>query len=93
MITKRQAIRNVAADDLSLSNSRIKQEIRKRYGLVVESNEIIGVLGKYADRRFKGKAGQIELELATDYLRQMSGDVRHAVRWLHLAAGKEEGAC
>jgi len=91
MINKRQAIRNVTRDDTSLSNTAIKRAVKTRYDLTIESNEITAVLGNYADRRFSGKSGQTQLILAAQYLRQMGGDIRQAVRLLHLCGSNQTG--
>ncbi len=91
MISKRQAIRNVTAHDMSLPNKQVKKAVKDQYGLTVESNEITAVLGKYADRRFMGKAGQRSLELAGEYLRKIGGDIRQAVRLLHMWQGQNAG--
>lgn len=84
MITKAEAIRAVAQEDISLSNKQIKGEVHRRFGHVVESNQIISVLGTYSSRRFCGAFGQLQLKLAREYVEKI-GDLRNAVRLIHLS--------
>ena len=91
MLTKRQAIRNVTRGDTSLPNPEIKRQVKALYGFTIGTNEISAVLGRYADRRFSGKAGQTELQLAAEFLRRIGGDIKRAVSILHLCNSNEAG--
>jgi hypothetical protein len=83
-ITKAEAIRAVAHEDISLSNKQIKAEVQRRFGYVVESNQIINVLGAYSSRRYGGAYGQHQLKLAREYVQKI-GDLRQAVQLIHLS--------
>jgi len=50
MISKSEAIREVLKEDLSQTAEQIKREVRRRYGLLVESNLICNVTGSHESR-------------------------------------------
>ena len=46
MISKAQAIRNVAKQDCSITNGHVKQLVKERYGLEVQTNQINNTLSE-----------------------------------------------
>jgi len=50
MISKSDAIREVLKEDMSQTAEQIKREVRRRYGLLVESNLICNVTGRHESR-------------------------------------------
>jgi hypothetical protein len=84
MISKAQAIKNVTKDDISKTNSQIKKEVFLAYGLKVESNQIIGVLGPEKSRKWQGMVWPMQQELAREYLEKI-GDIQLAIRLIYSA--------
>ena len=50
MISKAQAIRNVAKQDCSITNGHVKQLVKERYGLEVQTNQINNTLSELNKR-------------------------------------------
>lgn len=93
-VSKADAIRQVASQDMSLTNKQIREKVRRRYGYTVESNQIINLIGSYASRRFGGKAGPAKLRMAREFVARI-GSIREAVQLLHLSQalrGRESNA-
>lgn len=90
MISKAQAIKNVTKDDISKTNSQIKKEVFLAYGLKVESNQIIGVLGSEKSRKWNGKVWLMQQEWAREYLRRI-GDFQLAIRLIHSTKDEKGG--
>ena len=80
MITKAKAIRQVKQDDVSYTNDQIKNLVRARYGLEVETNQIIGVCGPYAKRKWSGPTGEALFRLGNDFLRHCGGNRKLAIQ-------------
>ena len=78
MISKAQAIRNVAKQDCSITNGHVKQLVKERYGLEVQTNQINNTIGSYADRKNQGPAHQTLLKLAGDLVEGCGNDRRRA---------------
>lgn len=83
-VSKAEAIRQIAKNDPSITNRELKNAVQRQYGLSVGSNQITNELGRYADRRFCGRSGLRQLQLAKEFVAKV-GDLRHAVRLLHLS--------
>lgn len=84
MMSKAEAIRQISANDPSKSNHEIKEEVFRKYGFRVESNQIIGILGKQGTRY--GAAFSMGLTLAKKFI-QTIGNYADALRMLRLAKG------
>ena len=78
-MTKARAIRIVTADDRSLSNKEIKEQVKSRYGLDVETNHIIELVGPYRTRRHQGEAGKTLTREGEKFL-NICGDRQLAVQ-------------
>lgn len=85
-MTKSDAIRAVTKDHYSLTNEEIKREVRRQYGLEVESNLITGVIGaeKY---RLGTRNYSEELRRQAKTLILNAGSFKQAKNLLYLAAG------
>jgi hypothetical protein len=84
-MTKARASRIVTADDRSLSNREIKEEVQRRFGLDVGSNHINELIGPYRERRNQGESGRTLAVEAKKYLNTVGG-IRMAVQLLHSVA-------
>ena len=78
MISKAQAIRNVAKQDCSITNGHVKQLVKERYGLEVQTNQINNTIGSYADRKTQGPAHQTLLGIAEGLVKACGNDRRRA---------------
>ena len=87
-ISKADAIRAAAANDPSLTNHQIKEEVFRKYGLRIESNQIIGILGNQKTRN--GPARSAALATAKRYLFAI-GTYFDAVLFLRLVGKNNEG--
>jgi hypothetical protein len=84
--SKAEAIREVLSEaDFGLTNRQIKDQIRERYGLIVESNEIGNIGGSYRDRLAIAGHSQHLLKVAGDFLR-LVGDQRLAIALIRQAS-------
>ena len=84
-MTKARAIRNVTAEDKSISNKEIKDRVKDRFGLDVETNHIIELVGPYRERKNSGPAGKTLNTAAEKYL-NIVGDRRLAVQLINSIA-------
>ena len=85
-MTKARAIRIVTQEDRSLSNKEIKERVKRRYGLDVQTNHIIELVGPYRERKnLAGGAGQTLTTEAEKYL-NIVGDRRLAVQLINSVA-------
>jgi len=84
MISNAEAIRQVCRDDISITNDEIKYRCKRLHGCVVETNQIIEVVGAYKDRRHKGPAARTLQDETKKYLK-MVGSKRFAIQLIHLA--------
>ena len=78
MITKAQAIRNVTKQDCSITNGHVKQLVKEKYGLEVQTNQINNTIGSYADRKTQGPAHQTLLGIAEGLVKACGNDRRRA---------------
>jgi ABC-type lipopolysaccharide export system ATPase subunit len=69
-----------------MTNNQIKEEVFRKYGLRVESNQIIGIWGPQAAR--KGAAFSLAMTLAKKFI-QTIGNYADALRMLRLAKGEK----
>jgi len=84
--SKADAIREVLSEaDFGLTNRQIKDQIRERYGLIVESNEIGNIGGSYRDRLTIAGHSTHLLQKAGDFLR-LVGDQRLAIALIRQAS-------
>lgn len=81
-ISKAQAVRKIAQSDPSITNSQIKEIARKTYGLNIESNQIIGLLGSELSRRGKGPSWANSVDYAKRFIHTVGG-YQNALRALH----------
>ena len=84
-MTKARAIRIVTAEDKSISNKEIKDRVKDRFGLDVETNHIIELVGPYRERKNLGIAGKTLTTEAEKYL-NIVGDRRLAVQLINSVA-------
>ena len=73
-MTKAEAIRKVTDNNLALSNQQIRDEVRERFGLDVQSNHIIGVIGPFHKRVHLAGYSDLLLEKARDYALAVGDD-------------------
>mgnify|MGYP001255831481 CR=1 FL=1 len=83
MITKAEAIRRVTQDDVSYTNDQIKMMVSNRYGLEVETNQIIGIVGSWNERRQEGAAGRYLMAATKEYLSKCGGSKHRARRLIN----------
>ena len=84
--TKAEAIRKVTKDDISISNVEIKQRVKNLFGLDVQTNHIIELVGPYCRRKHQGEAGKILMKEAEKYVKTV-GSRRLAVQLVNSVAG------
>lgn len=88
---KSDAIRAVVSKHGDLTNRQIREEVLKRFGIIVYDNHLIQVAGKYADRMSAfGGFPPHSVKRAKEFLTFCGGDYRHAKRLLEMviAGGK-----
>ena len=68
-MTKTRAIReSVKGIEWAMTNKQVKDDVLRRFNLVVSTNEVINAIGSYHQRRQSQGVNQILLEKARDYL-------------------------
>ena len=85
-MTKSDAIRAVTKDNYCLPNEDIKREVRRKYGLEVESNLIAGVIGP-EKHRLGTRTNSEELKRQAKNLIINAGSFKQAKKLLYLVAG------
>jgi len=85
MISKSDAIREVLKEDMSQTAEQIKREVRRRYGLLVESNLICNVAGKYESRVGLIGYSDVLLDKAGEFLEAV-GDPKLAITLVRMVA-------
>jgi hypothetical protein len=85
-MTKSDAIRGVTKDNYCLTNDEIKREVRRQYGLTVESNLIAGVIGP-EKHRLGTRTYEDGLKRQAKDLIINSGSFKQAKNLLYLVAG------
>lgn len=85
-MTKSDAIRAVTRDNYCLPNEDIKREVRRQYGLEVESNLIAGVIGP-EKHRLGTLTYSEELKRQAKNLIINTGSFKQAKKLLYLVAG------
>ena len=83
MTSKTEAIRDVLKEDLSQTAEQIKREVRRRFGLLVESNLICNVCGSLESRVNLHGHSEFLLEKAEEFL-NLVGEERLAVTLLRI---------
>jgi len=76
-MNKSQAVREVVKENFGLTNKQIKTEVRHRFGLLVETNEIINTVGPFKKR--------IQITGYQDHLIKKAKDFLHSVGDYRLA--------
>lgn len=82
--TKAEALRMANMESPNMSNAQLKNFLRKKWGIHIETNQISEVLGSEATRRNQ-KAESLKIKLAFAFLKNI-GEYREAIRILRLAA-------
>jgi hypothetical protein len=85
-VTKSDAIREVVKNNYCLPNEEIKREVRRQYGLEVESNLIAGVIGP-EKQRLRTLTYSGELKRQAKNLIINAGSFKQAKKLLYLVAG------
>ncbi|WP_237227649.1 hypothetical protein [Rubinisphaera sp. JC750] len=85
---KTHAIRIVAKEDISQTNQQIKDAVFAKYGLAVQTNEIINTLGAYEKRRDAAGFSPLLIQRAKQFLR-LVGDFRLSKTLLLIAHQQE----
>jgi hypothetical protein len=85
MISKSDAIREVLKEDLSQTAEQIKREVRRRYGLLVESNLICNVTGSHESRVGLTGYSDLLLDKAREFVETV-GDDKLAISLLRVVA-------
>ena len=84
--SKAEAIREVLSEaDFGLTNRQVKDRVRERYGLIVESNEIGNIAGSYRSRLAIAGHSKHLLGKAKDFCIACGEDERLAVALIRLA--------
>lgn len=84
--TKAEAIRLANMQMPNMSNAQLKNFVREKWNMHIESNQIAEVIGSEATRK-NHKLEALKLKLAESFLQKI-GDYREAIRVLRLA-GKQ----
>jgi len=85
-MTKARAIRIITANDKSLTNNQIKTLVLERFGLDVQTNHIIELVGPYRERRHQGEAGKTLSKEAERYLNVCDNNRQLAVQIINSVA-------
>lgn len=84
--SKAEAIRLANLQSPNLSNAQLKNFVRKKWNMHIESNQIAEVLGSEGKRR-NHKLEALKLKLAESFIQKI-GDYKEAIRLLRLAGKK-----
>jgi len=85
-MTKARAVRLVTQGDLSLTTKQIKTLVKERFGLDVQTNHIIELVGPYRERRHRGEAGKTLTKEGRKFLDICGNDRQLAVQIINSAA-------
>ena len=85
--TKAEAIREVAKDNMGLSNKQIENEVRQRFGLNVGHNEIINTVGSMEKRQEIAGYSSYYVNKAKEFLFSV-GDLTTSQKLLKIADWK-----
>ena len=85
-MTKARAVRIVTQEDKSLTTSEIKSLVKERFGLDVQTNHIIELVGPYRERRHRGEAGKTLTKEAEKYLNICDNNRQLAVQLINSVA-------
>lgn len=84
--SKAEAIRLANLQSPNLSNAQLKNFVRKKWNMHIESNQIAEVLGSEGKRR-NHKLEALKVKLAESFIQKI-GDYKEAIRLLRLAGKK-----
>jgi len=87
MKKKAEMIRDVFSQEYIQTNKEIQNLVNEKFNVFVGQNEVINVLGSFADRLRNGLIRPSLMRKAKDLL-MSAGDCRHAVRLIHIAANE-----
>jgi hypothetical protein len=82
---KAEMIRDVFSPEYIQTNKEIQKLVNEKYSVFVGQNEVINTLGSFSERLRKGLIHPSLLRKAKELL-MSAGDLRHAVRLIHIAA-------
>ena len=86
-MTKSDAIREVISKNWNYTNEEIKFEVKRRYGLTVETNHICNCIGAQKKRIGAGCYAEGLIEAAKSLIRN-SGGFKQAKNILYIAESK-----
>ncbi len=86
-MNKTQGIREVVSHNFTLTNEDIKREVKRSYGLIVESNSIWAAIGPEKQRRGQASYADHLIKEAQNLIRN-AGSFKQAKNLLYVAGGK-----